>query len=96
MAKTDSEIHQECMQRFIDLANTIKDEGTGINIVSAGLMTASAVYSTFVVGGNTGGLTESGVDKVAAAYKQQLEHVQRTKKAQSDMREAEARAKGEA
>ena len=96
MAKTDLEIHQECMRRFIDLANAMKDEGTGTNVVSAGLMTASAVYATFVVGGNTGGLTESGVDKVTAAYKQHLEQVQQTKKAESDRRQAEAEAKAKA
>ena len=93
MAKTDLEIHQECMRRFIDLANAMKEDCTGTNVVSAGLMTASAVYATFVVGVNTGGLTESGVDKVTAAYKQHLEQVQQTKKAESDRRQAEAEAK---
>ena len=92
MAKTDTEIHQECTRRLIDLANEIKDEGVGTNVVSAGLMTASAVYATFVVGGNTGGLTDSGVEKVTAAYKQQLEQVQRMKKDESDRRQAEAEA----
>jgi len=96
VAKTDLEVHQECVRRFIDLANAMKDEGTGTNVVSAGLMTASAVYATFVVGGNTGGLTESGVDKVTAAYKQQLEQVQQTKRAESDRRQAEAEAKAKA
>jgi hypothetical protein len=92
MAKTDSELHQEYTRRFIDLANAIKDEGIGTNVVSASLMTASAVYATFVVGGNTGGLTESGVEKVTAAYKQQLEQVQRMKKEESDRLQAEAEA----
>lgn len=92
MAKTDAEIHQECTRRLIDLANEIKDEGVATNVVSASLMTASAVYATFVVGGNTGGLTDSGVEKVTAAYKQQLEQVQRMKKDESDRRQAEAEA----
>ena len=83
MAKTDAEIHQECTRRLIDLANEIKDEGVGTNVVSAGLMTASGVYATFIVGGNDGGLTASGVDKVAAKYKQELEHIQEVKKAQN-------------
>ena len=80
MAKTDEENHRDCMQRFIDLANTMKDEDLNINVVSAGLMTASALYTTFVIGGNQGGLTASGIDKVTATFKQQLEQVQRMKK----------------
>ena len=88
MAKTDAEIHQECTRRLIDLANEIKDEGIGTNVVSASLMTASAVYATFVVGGNTGGLTDSGVEKVTAAYKQQLEQIQALKKQRSEQRKA--------
>ena len=88
MAKPDSELHTECMQRFIDLANAMKDEGIGTNVVSAGLMTASGAYATFVVGGNEGGLTESGVDKVTAAYKQQLEQIQALKKQRSEQRKA--------
>jgi hypothetical protein len=90
MAKTDNEVHQECMQRFVDLANTMKEEGTGTNVVSAGLMTASGVYATYVVGGNEGGLTPSGIDKVTAAYKQQLEQIQQVKKQRDDKRRAEA------
>ncbi|MCB1675280.1 MAG: DUF3144 domain-containing protein [Halioglobus sp.] len=68
------------MQRFIELANSMKDEGVDRRVVSAGLMTASAVYATYVFAGNDGMLAPAGVDKVAAAYKQQLEHTQRAKK----------------
>jgi hypothetical protein len=90
MAKTDTEVHQECMQRFVDLANTMKEEGIGTNVVSAGIMTASCVYATYVVGGNEGGLTASGIDKVTAAYKQQLEQIQQVKKQRNEKRQAEA------
>lgn len=82
MAKTDDELHEDCMRRFIDLANTMKDEGVETRVVSAGLMTASSVYATYLVTGNNGGLTESGVDKVTAAYRQQLEKVQQYRKEQ--------------
>ena len=82
MAKTDAEHHHECLNRFIDLANTMKDEGIGTNVVSTGMMTASAVYATYAAGGNEGGLTPAGVDKVAAVYKQELVQVQKAKKEQ--------------
>jgi hypothetical protein len=47
-------------------------------------MTASGIYATYSVVGNTGGLTESGIDKVADAYRQNLANLQRLKKAQSE------------
>ncbi|MDX1733088.1 MAG: DUF3144 domain-containing protein [Halioglobus sp.] len=80
MAKTDQQLHGECVNRFIALANEMKDEGIAINVVSGGLMTASGLYATYVVSGNEGGLTESGVDKVAQAYKKELARVQDMKK----------------
>ena len=83
MSKTDAEIHQQCVQRFIDLANTMKDEGIGINVVSGGLITASGLYASYVAGGNDGGLTASGVEKVAAVYKRELERIQKIKKESS-------------
>ena len=83
MANTNEEQHRNSVERFIALANAIKDEGVPIDVVSAGLMTASGVYATFMVGGNDGGLTASGVDKVAAKYREELEHIQEVKKAQN-------------
>jgi hypothetical protein len=80
MTKTASEIHQECVNRFIDLANTMKDEGVDTNVVSAGLMSASGVYASYLAAGNDGGLTASGVEKVAAAYKRELERIEKIKK----------------
>ena len=80
MANTDLEKHQECMQRFVDLANSMKDEGIETKVVSAALMTASGLYTTFLIGGNEGGLTESGIDKVTTVYKNELEKIQRAKK----------------
>jgi len=80
MANTDAEIHRECVNRFIQLANTMKDEDIDINLVSGGLMTASGLYASYVAGGNDGGLTESGVEKVAMVYKRELERIQQIKK----------------
>jgi hypothetical protein len=78
--RSDNEIHAECRNRFIELANTIKDEGVDIKLVSHALMSASGFYTTYVLGGNEGGLTESGVDKVAATYKSELARIQKIKR----------------
>ena len=82
--KTDHQIHLECLNRFIDLANTIKDEGVDIKMVSYGLMSASGYYTTYALGGNDGGLTDSGVEKITATYKSELERIQKLKKEQVD------------
>ena len=82
MTATEEEQHHQCIQRFIDLANAMKDEGIPTRVVSAGLMTASGLYATYTVAGNDGGLNASGVDKVAAAYKQNLQRIQQVKREQ--------------
>lgn len=79
----DQEQHRECVNRFIALANTMKDEGILTNVVSAGLMTASGIYASYLVGGNEGGLSESGIDKVVEVYKRELERIESVKKHQS-------------
>ena len=84
MAKTDSELLQECMQRFIELANKMKDEGIGTDVVSSGLMSASGVYATYAMGGNEATLTPKGIDKLSEVYKQQLEQIQKGKKQRSE------------
>ena len=83
MANNDTENHRECVNRFIELANAMKDEGVDINIVSGSLMTASGLYASYVAGGNDGGLTDSGVEKVAGVYKRELERIQLIKKESS-------------
>ena len=83
MANNDTENHRECVNRFIELANAMKDEGLDINIVSGSLMTASGLYASYVAGGNDGGLTDSGVEKVAGVYKRELERIQLIKKESS-------------
>lgn len=84
MTKKDDEIHHDCMQRFIDLANALKEEGTSPRVVSAGMMTACAVYATYVFAGNDGRLAPSGTAKLAAAFQQQLDQVQRVKLASKE------------
>lgn len=73
--------HQYCTNRFIELANKLKDEKIDPALVSGALMTASGIYATFVAAGNNGTLEESGIEKVTAVYRRTLEHYQRVKKA---------------
>ena len=80
--KTDHQINIECLNRFIDLANSIKDEGVDIKMVSHGLMSASGYYTTYALGGNGGALSDLGIDKVTAAYRRELERIQKLKKEQ--------------
>jgi len=86
LAEEQTKQHDACMQRFIELANTMKDEGIPINVVSWSLMTASGIYATYSVAGNDGGLTESGVDKVADAFRQNLSNIQALRKQQQNAR----------
>lgn len=79
MTTTDDEIHTQCMQRFIELANSMKEDGIDTRVVSAGMMTASAIYSTYVFAGNDGRLAPAGVEKLANGYRDQLERVQKAK-----------------
>ena len=86
MANNDTENHRECVNRFIELANAMKDEGVDIKVVSSALMAASAVYATFIFRGNEGGLTDSGVDKVTDAYRKHLNRVQEMRKEEDEAR----------
>jgi hypothetical protein len=80
MTKSETDIYRKCLDRFIDLANTLKDEGIDIKVISHALMSASGAYTTYALGGNDGGLTESGVEKVTEVYKRELERIQQVKK----------------
>jgi hypothetical protein len=82
MAKTDQQQHQECVEKFIELANQFSADGVSTNIVSNALMHASGVYASYVVAGNSGGLSDSGVDKLAAVYKENLSVIQQAKREQ--------------
>lgn len=84
MAKSESEQHHELMNRFIAVANEMKEEGSSTHIIAAALMSASAVYSTYVAAGNDGGVTDSGAEKIVEAYRHQMKQVQAAKKAELD------------
>ena len=80
----DLEAHNHCTNKFIALANELKNEGHGPKLVSAALMAASGIYTTFISAGNAGRLEPSGVDKVVMLYRQNLEHIQKRKKEESE------------
>ena len=88
MAKEESsnpaEDYRRCTQRFVELANIMKGENLEPGLVSQALMAASSVYATYAVAGNEGGLTQSGVDKLAALYRASLEEVQQNRKQNQD------------
>ena len=79
MTATEDDIHTQCMQRFIELANSMKEGGIDNRVVAAGMMTALAIYSTYVFAGNDGRLAPTGVEKLANGYRDQLERVQKAK-----------------
>lgn len=79
---SDLKNHDQCTRKFIELANQLKEEGHSVQLVSAALMAASGIYATYSVAGNAGALEPSGVDKVAALYRKNLEHIQARKKAE--------------
>ena len=80
MSETNPDPLHQVLSRFITLANEIKDEGKEPEMVSAAMMSASAIYATYTVAGNAGGLNESGVDKVVAKYRECLDHIQELKR----------------
>ncbi len=77
---SDSEQHKMATNKFIDLANEIKNEGIDPALVSGALMTASSIYATYVAAGNNGALEPTGVDKVVDLYRRTLEHFQDVKR----------------
>ena len=78
----DQEKHRYCTNKFIELANELKDEEISPALVSGALMTASGIYATYVAAGNQGALEPSGVDKVVELYRKNLEWIQDRKKAE--------------
>jgi len=82
MAMTPNQQYDDAVNQFIVLANQLKDKHYPMEAVSAALMSASAVYATYVASGgiNNGFLLQPGVDKVAETYRIQLQEIQNTKK----------------
>ncbi len=76
----NEEQHKQCTNRFIELANELKDEDIDTTIVSGALMTASGIYATYIAAGNSGALESSGVGKVVELYRRTLEHYQAIKR----------------
>lgn len=77
----DRKNHDVATHRFVDLANEMKSEGLDTNLISAALMASSGIYATYVAAGNNGALEPSGVDKVVDIYRNNLEHIQKRKRA---------------
>ncbi|MEJ2609697.1 MAG: DUF3144 domain-containing protein [Candidatus Thiodiazotropha sp.] len=67
------------VERFVKLANEIKEEGKPINMISMALMSASATYGTYVAAGNEGYLKPSGVDKLVELYRAEMTGIQEIK-----------------
>lgn len=84
MTKPTMQEYTALSERFIALANEMKDEGKSLQMVNAALMSASGIYATYTAVGNDGGLTASGVEKVTAVYKANLENVQKLKRQQAE------------
>ncbi len=78
--KSQEQQHQDCTNRFIELANDMKSEGIDPALVNGALMSASAIYATYVSAGNEGALESSGVDKVVNLFRHTLERFQQLKK----------------
>lgn len=78
----EADQHKYCTNKFIELANELRHEEIDSTLVSGALMTASAIYATFVAAGNDGALEPSGVDKVVELYRRTLEHHQELKRSQ--------------
>jgi hypothetical protein len=79
---SDRKNHDTCTRKFIELANSLSDEGQSVQLVSAALMAATGIYATFTVAGNSGALEPSGVDKLVQVFRTNLEHIQERKKAE--------------
>lgn len=82
-AAAQAENHAKCVDRFIELANAMKDEGLVPGAVSHALMSASGIYATYAIAGNSNGLNQAGVEKLAEVYKSNLENIQESKKEQA-------------
>ena len=76
---SEQENHMYCTNKFIELANELKEEGINVTLVNGALMTASGIYATYIAAGNEGALESSGVDKVVDLYRRTLEHHQSAK-----------------
>ena len=84
MKKPENEVIQECLDKFVEYANTLKDEGIEPKLVSHAMMCASTVYVTYALAGNDGYLADADQDKVVGVYKMELQRIQAIKKSNRD------------
>ncbi len=80
---TNIQQHQAMLNDFIELANQLKNAGNEPQLISAALMSAAAVYTTYVHAGNEGYLQESGITKVVNAFEKHTRQVQAYKQTQA-------------
>lgn len=80
----------ELIDRFIQTANGLKDEGKDINLIANALMEASVIYATFVATGNKGYLNDSGISKLVGAYRHVANRVQKSRKEAAENAQPEA------
>lgn len=75
-----SDQHNQAVNRLIESANDLKDKGFDPRVISAALLSAAGIYTTYVEAGNEGFLQDDGVDKLTEIFRQQLAHIQNLKK----------------
>ena len=75
---------QALAQKFIDIANGMKEGGEEIEVINSALMLASGIYATYSTVGNDSYLKESGVEKVTEVFKRNLASLQQIEKNQLD------------
>lgn len=78
--------HNQAVNRLIECANELKDKGFDPRVISAALLSAAGIYTTYVEAGNEGFLQPGGVDKLTEIFRQQLTHIQQMK--QDELRQA--------
>lgn len=78
--KVPTQDYLKLVDRFITLANEMKNEGTDINVIANAILESSGIYVTYVSAGNDGYLQPSGVDKLVDAFRQVLTRVQDNRK----------------
>jgi len=72
--------HNQAVNRLIEAANELKDKGFDPRVLSAALLSAAGIYTTYVEAGNDGFLQPEGVEKLTEIFRQQLVHIQNLKR----------------
>ena len=72
--------HNQAVNRLIESANELQDKGFDPRVISAALLSAAGIYTTYVEAGNDGFLQPEGVAKLTEIFRQQLTHIQNLKK----------------